>query len=55
MGKLRNNYSFFVVIGWRRNYRKVRRIKAGSSIYGDNKDMCGGKWKIKDSLDQGGE
>ena len=36
------------------NYRKVRRIKAGASVYGDNKDTCGGKWKIKDSLDQGG-
>ena len=25
------------------NYRKVRRIKDGASIYGDTKDMCGGK------------
>ena len=37
------------------NYRKVRRIKDGASVYGDKKDTCGGKWKIKDSLDQGGK
>ena len=27
------------------NY-KVRRIKDVASMYGDNKDRCGGKWKI---------
>ena len=31
------------------NYKKVR------SVYGDNKDTYEGKWKIKDSLDQGGK
>ena len=33
------------------DYGKVRRIEDIYSIYGDNKDTCGGKWKIKDSLD----
>ena len=37
------------------NYKKVRRIKDVASVYGDNKDTCGGKWKIKDSLDKGGK
>ena len=31
--------------------RKVRRIKDVASVYGDTKDRCGGKWKIKDLLD----
>ena len=53
MGKLRNNYGFFCSnrleeIG---NYRKVRRIKDEASVYGDKKDTCGRKWKIKDLLD----
>ena len=34
------------------NYGKVGRIKYGASVYGDNKDTCGGKWKIKDLLDK---
>ena len=37
------------------NYKKVRRIKDLASVHGNNKDTCGGKWKIKDSLEQGGE
>ena len=37
------------------NYGKVRRIKYGASVHGDNKDTCGGKWKIKDLLDKGGK
>ena len=37
------------------NYKKVRRIKDVASVHGDKKDTCGGKWKIKDLLDQGGD
>ena len=38
-----------------RNYGKVRRIKYRTSVHGDNKDTCGGKWKIKHSMDKGGK
>ena len=39
-------------ISWRKlENKKGEKDKGYIKVYGDNKDTCGGKWKIKDSLD----
>ena len=53
IGEIKDYLQFFVVvISWRKlENKKGEKDKGYIKVYGDNKDTCGGKWKIKDLLD----
>ena len=52
IGEIKDQLWFFVVIGWRKlEDKEGENDKGYIKVYRDNKDTCGGKLKIKDSLD----